>query len=104
MALLAKSIEAGADDAEIFSAFEGSERSGDFLLDLGHANGALTQVVRKRDGRVVHEQQHGIGMLAHAAQEIEWNGLLDAATLAGRLVHLGMKKLTGAQGGVRDFV
>ena len=47
MPLLVHSIEIGADGAEILRADERAKAAGDFLLHLGHANGALPQIVGK---------------------------------------------------------
>lgn len=41
MALLARRVEAGADDAEIVGTCDGAEAAENFLLHLGHAHGAF---------------------------------------------------------------
>lgn len=63
-------------------AFERAEASGDFLLDLRHAHAVLAMVVGERDGGVMNEEQHGIGILAHAAEQVEGDRLLAAAALS----------------------
>ena len=48
LTLLAQSVEAGTDDAEIFGTGKGAEAVRNFLFHLGHANGALANVVGER--------------------------------------------------------
>jgi transposase len=62
VALLAKRVETGADDAEIFGADDGAKAAGDFLLHFRHAHGTLAHVVGERDSKVADEEQHRIGM------------------------------------------
>ena len=97
MALLTESVEAGADDAEIFSAVECAKAAGYFLLHFGHTNGAFAKIVGKRDSRIMDKKQHGIGMLTQAAQQIEGNRLLATPTFAGRLGHFRILPLALAQ-------
>ena len=87
MALLAQGVEARADDAEmLFSAGDGAQAARDFLFHLRHAYGTFAQVVRQRDRKVTDEEQHGVGMLPEAPQQIECNGLSGAPTLVVRRV------------------
>ena len=87
MALLAQGVEARVDDAEmLFSAGDGAQAARDFLFHLRHAYGTFAQVVRQRDRKVTDEEQHGVGMLPEAPQQIECNGLFGAPTLVVRRV------------------
>jgi hypothetical protein len=70
MALLAKRVEAGADDAEVFGAGDRAEAARYFLLHFWHAHGPLGNVVGKRYGMVADEQQDGIGVQAKARQQM----------------------------------
>src|SRR5579862_7519385 len=79
MPLLVHGIEIRADSAEVLCALERAKATGDFLLDLGHANGVLTQIIRKRYAQIRHESQHRVSMLAQSIDEIECEGLLDPA-------------------------
>ena len=47
--LLLQGGEVGTDGAEDISTFLGSESAGDFLFDLGHANGLFGKVIGKRN-------------------------------------------------------
>lgn len=67
MPLFAQCVEASADDAEMLGTDEPTEATGDFLFDLGHAHGALTNVVGERHGRDADETQDGVGVQAEAA-------------------------------------
>ena len=49
MSLLVHGIEIGADDAEILCTFEGPKAAGYFLLYFGHPDGALAQIIGKRE-------------------------------------------------------
>ena len=62
MALLAQRVEAGADDAEMLGTGKRAEATGDFLFHLGHAHGALANVIGERCGRVADEAQDIVGV------------------------------------------
>ena len=47
--LLLQGGEVGTDGAEDIGTFLGSESAGDFLFDLGHANGLFGKVIGKRN-------------------------------------------------------
>ena len=79
MPLLVHGIEIGADGAEILRADERAKAAGDFLLHLGHTDGALAQIVGKWRTQDCHETQHLGSMFVHTAQQIEGQGLLDPA-------------------------
>ncbi len=79
MPLLVHGIEIGADGAEILRADERAKAAGDFLLHLGHTDGALAQIVGKWHTQVCHETQHLGSMFVQTAQQIEGQGLLDPA-------------------------
>ncbi len=83
MALLVHGIEVRADGAEILRTLKRAKTAGDFLLHLGHADGALAQVVGKQHAQIRHETQHLGGMLAHTADEIERHGLFNPAAALG---------------------
>ena len=51
----------------MLGAGERAEAAGDFLFDLGHAHGALANVVGERHGRVADEAQDDVGVQAEAA-------------------------------------
>jgi hypothetical protein len=57
-ALLARGVQIGPDHTEILSADEGTKAARYSLLDLGHPDGALSQIIGERDGEVVHKAQH----------------------------------------------
>ena len=59
----------------------GAEASGDFLLDLAHAQVALGAIVGKRDVGVLGEAQHGGLVLFHSLPQIVGIGLGHFATL-----------------------
>lgn len=59
-----------------------AQRAGDFLLHLGHADGAFAKVVGERHRRIGYEQQHRVSVPAQMQQQVEGDGLLDAASLA----------------------
>ena len=82
MPLLVHGIEVRADSAEILCTLERAKTAGDLLLHLGHADGALAQIVGKGHAQIGHETQHLGGMLAHTVDEIERHGLLNPTTLA----------------------
>ena len=84
------------DGAEVFRALERTKAAGGLLLHLGHADGALAQVVGKRHAQIRHETQHFGRMLAHAAKQVERRGLLDPApalAVSGRLRMAGLSFL-----------
>ena len=89
MSLFVHGIEIGANGAEILRAVERAKAAGDFLLDLGHSDGALAEIVGKRHAQIGHETQHLCGMFAHAAQQIERLRLFDPA--AAFVVSKGMR-------------
>ena len=93
MPLLIHGIEVRANGAEVLRALECAKAAGDFLLYLGHTNGALPQIVGKWYAQIRQEAQHRVGMLAQAADEIERQGLLDPAAafvLSGSLRVVGI--------------
>lgn len=96
MSLLAKRVEAGADDAEVFGAGDRAEAARYFLPHFRHAHGALGNIVGKRYGMVADEQQDGIGVLAKAQQQVVGDRLFGASALADRLVGLGIDLLACA--------
>ena len=89
MSLLVHGIEIGANCAEIPRTVERAKAAGDFLLDLGHSDGPLAEIVGKWHAQIGHEAQHLCGMLAHAAQQIERLRLFDPA--AAFVVSDGMR-------------
>ncbi len=48
-------IEVSADGAEILCPLKRAKTTGNFLLHLGHADGALAQGVDKRHVQILHE-------------------------------------------------
>ena len=100
MALFAKRVETGADDAEVFGTGDRAEAAGYFLLHFRHAHGPLGNVVGERYGMVADEQQDGIGVQAKAPQKIVRNRLFDASALADALVGLGIELLAFVNDGV----
>ena len=80
MSLLVHGVEIGADSAEILRADERAKAAGDFLLHLGHTDGALAQVVGKRHPQIGDEAQHLCGVFAHAPHQIERLRLFDPTT------------------------
>lgn len=69
-ALLVQGGEVGAKGAEGIGAVLGSEAAGDFLFDLGHANGLFGEVVGKGDMMIGGEAPDIVGVMAQAAQEV----------------------------------
>ena len=63
MALLAQSVEAGADDAEVFCAVASVKATRDFLFHLRHAYGAFRHMIRERHRGSAEETQYGIGFV-----------------------------------------
>ena len=100
MALLAKRVEARADDAEVFGADDRAEATGYFLLHFWHAHGALGNVVDERYSMVADEQQEGIGVQAKALQQIVRNRLFDASAFADPLVGFGIELLAFIDDGI----
>lgn len=71
---------------------ERAEAAGDFLFDLGHAHGTLTNVVGEWHGWVAEE----------AAQQIGRDGLFTTAALPGLLCGFGMDRFPFPYQGVVD--
>ena len=92
MSLFVHGIEIGANGAEILRAVERAKAAGDFLLDLGHSDGALAEIVGKRHAQIGHETQHLCGVFAHAVQQAERHRLFDPT--AALVVSDGMR-ITG---------
>ena len=70
MTLLAQRVEAGADEAEMLGARKCAEAAGGLLFDLGHAHGALANVVGKRHGGVADEKQDCISVKARRRSKL----------------------------------
>ena len=77
--LFAQRGDVGADGAEGLGASDGTETSGGFLLELGHADIAFGLVVVERHPQVVEKTQHIIGVTPQTQQKIEGGRLLDPA-------------------------
>lgn len=74
--------EVRSDGTEGVGALWGAEVAGDLLLDLGHADGLLGEVVAERNVGVDCEAENIVGMIAQATQEIERETLSGSAALA----------------------
>ena len=61
----------------------GAQAAADLLLDLGHADALLGDVVRERHLRIVDEAQHGVAVLDQAFVEISRLALRDASAPTG---------------------
>ena len=82
-ALLVHGGEVGADGAEGIGAVLGSEAAGDFLFDLGHANGLFGEVVGERDIVVGGESPDIVGVEAQAQEQVCCLALSRSTALAG---------------------
>ena len=83
-ALLVHGGEIGTDGAEGIGAVFSAEAAGNFLLDLGHADRLLGQVIGERHIVIGHEAPDVVGMGAQTPQEIGCLTLPHAATFAQR--------------------
>lgn len=68
--LLVHGGEVGADNAEGVGPVLGSEGTGDFLFDLGHANGLFGQMIGERDMVVSGESPDIVGVEAQAQEQV----------------------------------
>ena len=68
--LLVHGREVGAEGTERIGAVLGSEAAGDFLFDLGHANGLFGDIIGERDIVVGGEAPDIVGVVAQAEQEV----------------------------------
>lgn len=73
---------------------------GDLLFDLGHAHGALANVVGKGYRRVADEVQDGVSVLPEAMQEIGRHGLFAASAQTWRRRSFRLKRFTFSHQGV----
>ncbi len=81
--MLAGSVRIEADRAEALRPGQGAKSNRRFLLDLGHPDGPLGQVVRERQRQVTRKaQQHLLRMIAPAPQQMERIRLLGPCALA----------------------
>jgi hypothetical protein len=81
----------------VLGAFECTEAAGDFLLHFWHPHALFPGVICEGHGGVMDKTQDGIGMLAHAAQQVEGDRLLNAPTLARWLEYFGIELFAVAQ-------
>jgi len=79
--LFCESREIGAEGGEVLSSVKRSEAARGFLLELGHTNVALGQMVVERDVRVGQEAQDIVRMPAQTPQPVGGRRWLDPTAL-----------------------
>jgi len=82
--VLAQRRNVSANAAEVGGTFRAAKTPGDFLFDLEHAQVALSLIIIKGHGEVVHEGEDRLAMRAQPIEQISGRCLLGTPALPGR--------------------
>ena len=101
MVLLAHGGQVAAQGGGLLGSRPTAKAAGDFLLNLKHAEVALSQVIVKGHVEIIEERQHLLALCIEALGQIACFGLFGAPPLTAAWPTVG-RNWIGRKGGVED--